>query len=166
MLHIYQKYAFVLVNTAWSSSQTPQVYKSQCTKQKVCWIIKSPIWNLYKLCKTSRMLYLKFCWRYGYENNDPCPSQHHWIPHWKYVLRCCEKFPSISIPHQEKNTYATNTCSTISCHIYRNASCYNVCGIQPYKERTICSMCSTDLISITPGKVYTRKELVLLETLI
>ena len=27
-------------------------------------------------------------------------------------------------------------------------------------------MCSTDISSITPGKVYTRKELVLLETLI
>ena len=29
----------------------------------------------------------------------PCPSQNHGLPHWKCVLRCCEKFPVISIPH-------------------------------------------------------------------
>ena len=31
----------------------------------------------------------------------------HELPHWKYVLRCCAKFPCINIPDQEtyKNMY-------------------------------------------------------------
>ena len=96
----------------------------------------------------------------------PCPSKHHGLPHWKCVLSCYEKCPGISIPRQETNTDATNTSSTISFHVYRHVSLCNVNGIRLYKEQTICSMCYTDIISVTPGKVYTRKEIVLLETLI
>ena len=44
-------------------------------------------------------------------------AQHHWLPHWKYVLRCCEKCPGISIPRQDKNKDATNTCSKIHFHV-------------------------------------------------
>ena len=74
--------------------------------------------------------------------------------------------PGTSIPHQETNTYATNTCSTMRFHYYLNASRYNVHGIHPYEEQTTCSICSTDLSYATHGKLYTQKELVLLETLI
>ena len=88
------------------------------------------------------------------------------MPHWKCVLWFCEKSPSINILHQETNKDTTNMCSKISFHVYRNLSRCNVHGIRPYEERTICSMCSTDLSSITPIKLYTQKELVLLETLI
>ena len=95
-----------------------------------------------------------------------CPSQHHALPHCKFVLSCCDKFPGISIPHQGTNTEAKNTCSTIYFHVYRNVSRCTVHGLRPYEEWTICSMCSTYLSSVTPVKVYTRKELVLLETLI
>ena len=34
----------------------------------------------------------------------PFPSQHHGLTHWKCVIHCCDKRPSISIPRQEKNT--------------------------------------------------------------
>ena len=94
----------------------------------------------------------------------PCPSQHHGLPHWKCTLRCCEKFPGISIPHQETNKDATNMCSKIRFHAYWNLSRHIVHGIRLYEERTICSMCYTDLSSVTTSKVYTQKELVLLET--
>ena len=33
----------------------------------------------------------------------PCPSQHHEISHWRYVLHCCDKFPRISMPRHETN---------------------------------------------------------------
>ena len=29
------------------------------------------------------------------------PQSDHAIPHWKCVLRCCEKCPCINLPHQE-----------------------------------------------------------------
>ena len=57
-------------------------------------------------------------------------------------------------------------CSTISFHFDHNISRCTVLGIRPREELKICFMCSTDPSSVTPGKLYTRKDLVLLENLI
>ena len=51
------------------------------------------------------------------EKMCPCTSQHHWIPQCKCVLRCCEKCPDISMPHQETNIDATKTCSEIRFYV-------------------------------------------------
>ena len=64
----------------------------------------------------------------------PCPSQHHGLPHYKFVLRCCKKGPGISISCHETNKDATKTCSTIHFYLYHNVSCCNVHGIHPYEE--------------------------------
>ena len=92
----------------------------------------------------------------------PCTSENHGIPHWTCVFRCCEKCPGISITYQKTNKDATNMCSTIRFHVYCNVLCCTVNFILPYKERKICSMCSTYISSVTPGKVYTLKDIVLL----
>ena len=98
--------------------------------------------------------------------NCPFHSQHHGIPHWKFLLRCYDKCPGISITHHDTNKYATNTCSIIRFCVYRDVSRCTLCGIRPYKEQKICSICSTDLSYVTPGKVYTQKDILLLKTLI
>ena len=100
------------------------------------------------------------------ETMYPYPSQYPGLPHWKCVSRCCDKFPVFSIPHQEKNKYATNTCLTIRFHLYCNVSSFTVHFIRPYEEQKICYKCYTDISSLTPGRLYKRKELVLFETLI
>ena len=93
--------------------------------------------NIYPLCGTS--FYEKYknpmkphCFLIHCTSEDiameimcTCPSQHHGLPHCKCVLHCCKKFPSLSIPHMDKNKDATNMCSTINFHVYRNVSrCY------------------------------------------
>ena len=83
------------------------------------------------------------------------PSQHHGLPLCKFVLHYFEKSPGIIITHQETNKYATNTCSKTRFHFYRNVSGCTAHGIFPYEERKIFSMCSSDISSLTPGKVYT-----------
>ena len=82
----------------------------------------------------------------------PCPSQHHGLPHWKYVLLCCDKCPGITIICKDTNKDEANTCSKICFHVYRNASHCTVRGIRPYEEQTICSKCSTDISYVTPEK--------------
>ena len=97
-----------------------------------------------------------------------CPylSQHYGIPHWKFVLRCCEKYPGIIIPHQEKNIDAKKRYSTIHVRVDRNLLRCTVHGLCLYEEQTTCSMCSADISSVTTGKLYIQKEIVLLEPLI
>ena len=33
----------------------------------------------------------------------PYTQSDHALPHWKCVLRCCDKYPYINLPDQEKN---------------------------------------------------------------
>ena len=33
----------------------------------------------------------------------PYPQYDHVLPHWKWVFRCCAKFPCINLPDQETN---------------------------------------------------------------
>ena len=49
-----------------------------------------------------------------------CNSEHYGIPHWKCVLRCFDKRPSIVLPSQESNKDTTITCPTILFHVYHN----------------------------------------------
>ena len=55
-----------------------------------------------------------------------CNYTHNGLLHWKCVLRCCERFPSIRIPSQDENRDTTNTYPTIIFHFYRNLSCCTV----------------------------------------
>ena len=88
-----------------------------------------------------------------------CPfnSQHHGLSHWKCELTCCKKCPILIIPSLETNKYATNMCSTIRFHVYRNISRCNMHGQRYQEGRTIFSLCSDDSSSVNCGKVYTRK---------
>ena len=84
----------------------------------------------------------------------------------KCALLCCDKCPIIIIISQEANKYTTNTCPTIRFHVYLNVSCCTLHGRRPYKQRTKRSMCSTVPRSDMSENVYTRKQMVLLETTI
>ena len=43
----------------------------------------------------------------AYSNSD------HALPHWKYVLRCCAKCPSINLPYQETDDNYPDTSPSI-----------------------------------------------------
>ena len=42
----------------------------------------------------------------------------HALPQCKYVMRCCDKFPCVNLPGQEKYDYYTDTSPSIRFHIY------------------------------------------------
>ena len=93
-----------------------------------------------------------------------CTSKHHELLHWKCVLYCCDKWPSIVIPSHEANKDTTNTCLTIIFHVYHNVLHCNMHGLPTYYKQTTCSFYYKMTISYRTEKVYTKKELVLLET--
>ena len=67
-----------------------------------------------------------------WKKNCPCTSNHHGIPHWKCVLRCSDKCPSISITHKDTNKNATDKFSKTRFHVYHNVSRCTVHDIHPY----------------------------------
>ena len=79
----------------------------------------------------------------SYPHSDNALSQ------WKCVLRCCADCPCINLPDQETNKK--------HCTVH---------GIIPLKEKEICYMHKQESSSDKSTKICTRKELVMLETII
>ena len=90
----------------------------------------------------------------------------HALPHWKYVLRCCDQCPSTNIPDQETDDNHPNPSPSISFHIYHLISCSTKHGRLTLSDKKSCRECQQDTDSVKPTKIYPRKELVMMETTI
>ena len=94
------------------------------------------------------------------------PHSDHELPHWKCVLRCCSDCPCINITDQEKDNQYSETTLSIRFHIYNIIACCTTNVIIPLKDKKICHMCKKEYSSYEYIKIYTRKELVMMETTI
>ena len=63
------------------------------------------------------------------------------LPHWKIVLRCCAKFPCITLPDQETYNNYSETTPSIRFHIYHIIGRCTAHGRIPLKYKKICHMC-------------------------
>ena len=62
------------------------------------------------------------------------PSYNYALPHWKYVLRCCEKCPRIDLPSPESDHHNSNVSPRISFRVYQHIARCNVYGRRPFNE--------------------------------
>ena len=88
------------------------------------------------------------------------------IPNWKFLLRCCAKFPCINITDQETNNQYSDTTLSIRFHIYHIIGHCTSHDIITLKDKKICYICKQKSSSDESTKIYTRKELVITETTI
>ena len=94
------------------------------------------------------------------------PQSEHALPHWKYVLWCCADCPCINTPDQETTKKHDETTSSIRFHIYHIIGRCNTHGRISLKDKNICYMCKQESLPDKSTKIYTRKELVMMETTI
>ena len=88
------------------------------------------------------------------------------LPHWKCVLQSCAKCPSINLPDQWIDDQYPNISPLNRFHIYHLiARCTNH-GRLPLTKKKICRKCQQDTDSGQSKYIYTRKELVMMETAI
>ena len=66
--------------------------------------------------KHGRHIYAK---SYGTAKAKKCAYEQsdHELPHWKFVLRCCARFPGINLPDQKTDDQYPDTSSSIIFHI-------------------------------------------------
>ena len=93
------------------------------------------------------------------------PSQHA-FPHCKCVLSCCSNFPRIDLPDQESYKHYSNLSPSIYFHTHHLTARCTVHGRRPLEEKKKFHWCFKDPATVTPAKIYTRKELVIMETYI
>ena len=86
------------------------------------------------------------------------------MPHWKCVLLCCHKCPSIVITSQKANKNTPQTYTTIRFHVYKNKLWCNFHEKMADNDRIICDMCTKNDSVNTMKKNCTHKKLVLLKT--
>ena len=90
----------------------------------------------------------------------------HALPHWKCVLRCCAQCPSINIPDQETYYKHPKPSPSINFHIYHLIACYTKHDRLLLTHNKSCRECQQDTASEKSTKIYTIKELVMMETTI
>ena len=87
------------------------------------------------------------------------PQSEHALPHWKFVLRCCDDCPCINIPDQETTKKHEGKTPSIRFHIYHIIGRCTSHGRIPLKHKNICYMCEQEFFQIniqkyTPEKSY------------
>ena len=86
------------------------------------------------------------------------------LPHWKHVFQCCAKCTSINLPDKETDYQCFNMSASIFLPIYHIIACFTTYVRHLLNDRKICRKCKQDSVSEQPTKIYTRKELVIMET--
>ena len=71
------------------------------------------------------------------ENATMCtyPHSDNVFPHWKCVLQCCDEYPHINRPDQEKTKKHEETTPSIRFHIYRIIGRCTDHGRIPFKDK-------------------------------
>ena len=93
-------------------------------------------------------------------------QSYHALQHWKCVLRCCAKCPSINIPDQETYDQYPDNSPSISFHIYHLIARCTKHGRLLLTDKKSFRKCQQDTASEKFIKIYTRKKLVMMETTI
>ena len=88
----------------------------------------------------------------------------HFLSHWKCVLRCCAKCPSINLPDQETDDQHPNTSPSIRFHIYHLIVRYTKYSRITLIDKKVFCNCQQDTAPGKSIKIYTRKELVMMDT--
>ena len=71
----------------------------------------------------------------------------HVLPHWKCILLCCAKFPSINLPDQETDDLYPNISPSIRFHIYHLISRCKKHGRILLTDKKKCCRCQKDTAS-------------------
>ena len=91
---------------------------------------------------------------------------YHALPNWKCIFRCCADCPCINITDQETTKTYEETTPSIRFHIYHIIGHCTAHGRIPLKDKKIFYMCEQESLPDKSTKIYTRKELVMMETTI
>ena len=96
----------------------------------------------------------------------PYPQSDHALPHWKCVMKCCPKCPCINISDQETDNQHSDKTTSIRSYSYHLITRGTSHWRNPLKDKTLCRMCKQESSSENSTKIYTIKELVMMETTI
>ena len=94
------------------------------------------------------------------------PTSKYALPHWKCVLSCCAQCPRVDLPTTESDDNNSNFISFIRFHVYQRIARCTVHVRWPFNEKEQCHLCEAYTYVIVTAKVYTRKELEIMYSIV
>ena len=94
------------------------------------------------------------------------PKSDHTLPQCKCVFQCCAKCPIVNFSDQETDNQYSDTRPSIIFHIYHIIALCTTHGRIQLNDNKLSCMCKQDSSSEQSTKIYTRKEIVMMETTI
>ena len=79
-------------------------------------------------------------------------------------LLFCAQYPRIYFPSPESDQHNSNVSPTIPFHVFQHIERCAVHGRRSFDEKKQCQLCETSSYSIVTEKLYTRKELVVMDS--
>ena len=76
---------------------------------------------------------------------------------------CCAKCPNVNLPDQEIDYQYSDSSPSISFHVYHIIARCSTHGRIPLNDKKHCRKCENNVASEQSTKVYTRKEIVMME---
>ena len=92
------------------------------------------------------------------------PSPKYALPHWKFILNCYAQFPCIDIICLESYQHNSNFRSKIRFHVYYMIAQSTVHVRCPLNKKKQFQLCEAYTDSVVTSKMYTIKELILMDT--
>ena len=147
MLYICQKYTFIITimlllvfkklkDQSKNSQNRRSGEKSNCIYETYKNTVMPHGRHIY--AKASDMAKAKIC---------EYPQSDHTLPHWKCVMQCCSKCPSVNLPDQETDDQYSNTSPSIIFLIYHLIVCCSTHGRLPLNDQNNCHKCKHDYAS-------------------
>ena len=91
-------------------------------------------------------------------------SSKYTLSYYKWVLCCCAKCPQIDRLSKESDQYNSNVIPTISFFVYKHIAHCTIHDRYLFRKINPFNCVSFSIDSIENSKVYTRKELVVMES--
>ena len=82
------------------------------------------------------------------------PPSQHLLPHYKFLLRCCENCPHIDIPVQESDRHHSDTSPSISFNIYHLIARCTVHGRLQIDKHTFLFMFTISVYCVTCKTIH------------
>ena len=92
------------------------------------------------------------------------PQSDHAFLQCKFVLRCCDDCPCITLTDQETYNHYSDTTPPIRFNTYHIIASCTAHGRTTSKDKNICCKCKQESSTDKSTKIYTRKEIVMMQT--
>ena len=92
------------------------------------------------------------------------PSSNYSLPHWGFAFSCYVQCPCMDLLSPESDKHNSTFIPRICFRVYQHITRFTVYFRLPLNENKQCQLCESSTYSIIDTKIYTKKEIVMMQS--